>query len=352
MDESQTRQRSDGGNGIAMRYLQGISHESWSYLKCVLHLLDYYGYSKFVNIHTWVSPAAYALFISGKNFRKSTAGMIYYLRPMLTQYFIEDIWLASNPSDPRDVHAMFDFFENHEDANIREHAFFIFNVLNALCTHLSGIRLANFAMYNAGRKFLLPLMATVDHDNYVKSGLLSILRYEHQVKESVIVDWYKKLLFVGKPGQTEGFDFQIGEAVVKTMKKSMHSHFKQSIEKAAVMSDVADVEESALFRNLGMHQRTSGMHLKPDLTKDIAAALVWLRKEEPFKSSVGTEGTVREVTSKRPVANNIGFSDLLIEGQEIIRDYVEGNCISIRKGRLVLSTKARADYIKTLTQTE
>jgi len=367
MDESQTRQRADGGNGIQMRYFQGVSHESWSYLKCVLYLLDYYGYSKLVNIHTWVSPAAYALFIGGKNFRKSTAGMIYYLRPLLTQYFIENFWLKSEPEFPSDIDAMLTYFKEHEDINVREHAIFVFDVLNALGTHLSGIRLADFSMYNAGRKYLLPFMATVDHDNYVKSGLLSILRYEHQVKEKEIFDWYKKLLFVGKPGQTEGFDFQIGEAVVKTMKGDIRSHHEKSIEKAAVMSDVADVKESTLFKNVGLSERTSEMHPAPDLSRDMAAGLKWLRDKQPYQSnsensSSGSASSsssssssstkfIKEMTSGRAIQNNVGFSDLLLEGKDIIRKYVEDGCESICHGKLLASTKVRADYIKALTNT-
>lgn len=140
--EKDTRNKEDGGMGLSLRHIPGISHERMSFTKLTFGFAKDLGYEMLVKIHGYISQLAQKYCFSGGDQHKAKETLLLYFRPVVIRELIIT-WLHTNPTDSNDFDALCAFLDGAEargDINLAEHAYFARVVMTSYACMTIGER--------------------------------------------------------------------------------------------------------------------------------------------------------------------------------------------------------------------
>ena len=199
-----------------LRYRHPVGHEYFLVNHVVMKILWEMGFDCFAKCYGFTSPKQIAFFMLGTLSHK-TYDFISICREVLTDCMV-DAWIADggdvNVSDPekRFQEWMHDDLAK-SDKHFSNIVWLLDNVFPAYSTYTKGIRNNKQAVYNGGRKLLLPFWGLLGKFPYFKGAIRDIWEMEYRVQDTYRIYRKKHFTFGVEEGACQGLCLLMEEQV-------------------------------------------------------------------------------------------------------------------------------------------
>ncbi|KAJ1411913.1 hypothetical protein B484DRAFT_435498, partial [Ochromonadaceae sp. CCMP2298] len=326
----------------SLRYVLSGGHAMMSVQKVVLKILLDHGYASLAPAYGFRTPAAQQYLFSGKNPHLTNEWLLDVARPIMCQSFVS-AWLDANPDldDDEDVDDLMSFYGASTDTNFRSHCILCIEVLSAYALFHKGMRVGNRAAHAAGRKFLLPFLAVLNHGTYFKAVHKDIFDYDYACSPELRCWYYKHFVEGSLEDNKESPDFW-QEDFVKDSKSMNLQDNALGFHLAAATANNVQGHRAALFGACGRAvPRTDRRRTATNFKTTLEAGLKVMARATVFQQ-VPDRSTVHTFRGEVELLAGTDINTLLKKGDEGCKGYIDSSYIDM-PARIKLRSEMSAE---------